>query len=52
LAKPVTARGLYNRIASVIENPRRFVRASEYFGPDRRRSVNDFMGSDKRDDEE
>lgn len=52
LAKPVTAKNLYNRITSVIENPRRFVRTSEYFGPDRRRSVKDFMGSDKRDDEE
>ncbi|NKB56901.1 MAG: response regulator [Alphaproteobacteria bacterium] len=52
LAKPVTAKGLYSRIASVIENPRQFVRASEYFGPDRRRTVKDFMGMDRRGDEE
>lgn len=48
LAKPVTAKGLYSRMVSVIENPRQFVRASEYFGPDRRRSVKDFMGMDRR----
>ncbi len=48
LAKPVTANGLYTRIATVIENPRQFVRASEYFGPDRRRTVKDFMGEDRR----
>jgi len=50
LAKPVTAKGLYNRIATVIESPRQFVRASEYFGPDRRRSVKEFMGMDRRSD--
>lgn len=48
LAKPVTAKGLYSRMASVIENPRQFVRVSEYFGPDRRRSVKDFMGMERR----
>lgn len=52
LAKPVTAKGLYSRIVTVIENPRQFVRASEYFGPDRRRSVKDFMGMDRRGEEE
>jgi len=50
LAKPVTAKGLYSRIATVIERPRQFVRASEYFGPDRRRSVKEFMGMDRRSD--
>jgi two-component system chemotaxis response regulator CheY len=51
LTKPVTAKGLYSRLTSVIENPRQFVRASEYFGPDRRRTVKDFMGENKRGDE-
>jgi two-component system chemotaxis response regulator CheY len=50
LAKPVTAKGLYSRIATVIERPRQFVRASEYFGPGRRRSVKEFMGMDRRSD--
>jgi DNA-binding response OmpR family regulator len=52
LAKPVTAKGLYSRIATVIENPRQFVRASEYFGPDRRRTVKDFMGMGRREDDD
>lgn len=50
LAKPVTAQGLYSRIAMVIENPRQFVRTSVYFGPDRRRSIRDFMGEERRGD--
>jgi CheY-like chemotaxis protein len=37
LSKPVTARGVIERITRVIENPRPFVRTSDYFGPDRRR---------------
>ncbi len=37
LAKPVSATKLYSRIRRIIENPRPFVRAGLYFGPDRRR---------------
>ncbi len=37
LSKPVTARGVLERIAQVVDNPRAFVRTSAYFGPDRRR---------------
>jgi len=37
LAKPVTARNLFLRIAEVIERPRPYVRCGDYFGPDRRR---------------
>ena len=37
LAKPVTARGVVERIGEAIENARPFIRAPEYFGPDRRR---------------
>ena len=37
LAKPISAKGLYSRISSIIESPRTFIRASGYFGPDRRR---------------
>ena len=50
LTKPVTASGLYSRISTVIESPRQFVRASEYFGPDRRRTVKEFMGLERRSD--
>ena len=37
LSKPVTGRGVIERITNVIESPRPFVRAAGYFGPDRRR---------------
>lgn len=37
LAKPVSAKKLYGKIRSIIENPRAFIRTEDYFGPDRRR---------------
>lgn len=37
LAKPLTARGVLDRVALVIDHPRGFVRTDTYFGPDRRR---------------
>ena len=37
LAKPLTAKGVIERINQVIEHPRPFVRTETYFGPDRRR---------------
>jgi len=37
LSKPVTARGVIERINRVVEHPRSFVRTTDYFGPDRRR---------------
>ena len=37
LAKPISAKALYQRFASFIENSRPFVRTSSFFGPDRRR---------------
>ena len=37
LSKPVTARGVIERINRVVEHPRSFVRSNDYFGPDRRR---------------
>ena len=37
LAKPVTARGVIERIGEGVEHPRPYVRAPDYFGPDRRR---------------
>lgn len=42
VAKPISAKSLYSRIYSIIDNPRSFVRTSGingYFGPDRRRKV-------------
>jgi DNA-binding response OmpR family regulator len=37
LAKPVRPVDLYNRLVSLIERPRLFVKSAGYFGPDRRR---------------
>lgn len=49
LAKPVSAKALYRRISSVIEQPRNFVRTSTYFGPDRRRRNDpNYTGSRRR----
>ncbi len=37
LAKPITARGVIERIHQIIDHSRPFVRTDDYFGPDRRR---------------
>ncbi len=37
LVKPVSAKSLYARVATVVLRPRPFVRSRTYFGPDRRR---------------
>ena len=37
LAKPISAKALYSRLASIIEHPRPFIRTKTYFGPCRRR---------------
>ena len=52
MAMPFSVTTLYNRLVFIIEQPRLFVCDGEYFGPDRRRSVKDFMGAEKRSGEE
>lgn len=53
LAKPISALELYERIRSVIAHPRPFVRTKSYFGPDRRRRLEDFYsGTERRADDE
>lgn len=50
LVKPYTSRDLYNRIVQVIEKPRQFVDAGDFFGPDRRRKRNfHYEGPSRRD---
>jgi len=57
LAKPLTARGVIERLNQVIEHNRGFVRTDTYFGPDRRRRADPrFRGPyrrarDPKDDE-
>lgn len=49
LCKPISARGLYLRIANCILNQRDFVRTRGFFGPDRRRFQNpNFSGDERR----
>lgn len=49
LTKPVSAKALYNHIASVIQNARPFVRTETYFGPDRRRGLDpNYKGPERR----
>jgi two-component system, chemotaxis family, chemotaxis protein CheY len=49
LVKPISAKGLYQRIASVVMHPRPFIRTGSYFGPCRRRTgVTQFSGPDRR----
>ena len=43
LAKPISAKALYQRIVNVVANPRPFIKTKTYFGPDRRRNVNPTM---------
>jgi len=50
LAKPISAKSLLKRIQSVIDHPRQYVRADEYFGPDRRRRDMPHTGPNRRDD--
>ncbi|MBT7486930.1 MAG: response regulator [Rhodospirillales bacterium] len=55
LAKPVSAKRLYERIKSVIEKPRSFIEVkgmTAYFGPDRRRRpMPGYKGPERRKDE-
>jgi CheY-like chemotaxis protein len=50
LVKPFNARDLYKRIAQIIERPRQFVRADDFFGPDRRRKKDEtYQGQMRRE---
>lgn len=49
LAKPISAKSLYERILNVVANPRPFIRSKTYFGPDRRRNANqNYIGPERR----
>lgn len=54
LVKPFTASDLAKRIAYVMDHPRDFVKANDFFGPDRRRkdrSTARYAGKLRRDDD-
>lgn len=48
LKKPISAATLLERIVYVVEQPRPFVRAPTFVGPDRRRRQEPFDGEDRR----
>jgi CheY-like chemotaxis protein len=49
LAKPISAKGLYQRILNVVASPRPFIKTKTYFGPDRRRNTNNtYIGPERR----
>jgi two-component system, chemotaxis family, chemotaxis protein CheY len=49
MAKPISAKALYQRIINVVANPRPFIKTKSYFGPDRRRNVKpNNSGPDRR----
>ena len=49
LAKPISAKGLYQRILNVVASPRPFIKTKTYFGPDRRRNTsNAYIGPERR----
>lgn len=51
LRKPICAADLYRRVVEVVERPRPFIRSKGYFGPDRRRRVDEnYRGEERRKD--
>ncbi len=49
VAKPITAKAVFDRIKAVILKPRPFIKAESYFGPDRRRlKVQNYKGPFRR----
>ncbi len=51
LAKPISAKSLYQRVSNIVLNPRPFIKAGDYFGPDRRRTQNaalNYSGPERR----
>lgn len=53
LVKPFNVNDMYKRIVQVIEKPRKFVKAEEFFGPDRRRKDDvEYKGVKKRTTDE
>ena len=49
LAKPISAKSLHRRILNIVFNPRPFIKAKTYFGPDRRRNAKmTYAGEERR----
>ena len=48
MAKPITVKSIEEKVRATIQQPRPFVDASQYFGPDRRRREGDEVPNDRR----
>lgn len=50
LCKPISAKALHQRITSILLNPKPFIKANSYFGPDRRRPnvASTYRGPERR----
>jgi two-component system, chemotaxis family, chemotaxis protein CheY len=49
LVKPISSKGLYDRVLTVVAFPRPYIRTKSFFGPDRRRGAsNTYSGPDRR----
>ena len=49
LAKPISAKALYQRILNIVVSQRSFIKTRTYFGPDRRRNTNlTYVGPERR----
>lgn len=48
LAKPLTAKAMFQRLKSVILEPRAFIMTDEFLGPDRRRANRSYTGPERR----
>lgn len=48
LAKPLSAKLLYDRISTVVESERQFIKCAKYVGPDRRRRDGAYGGQERR----
>lgn len=52
VSKPLSPKSLFDRVVSIINRPRQFVRAGEFSGPDRRRrQLQNYSGPKRRADE-
>ncbi|MDH3233792.1 MAG: response regulator [Alphaproteobacteria bacterium] len=48
IAKPFTVDAIYKRLVALIERPRPFIRLDSYFGPCRRRKIEEFADDERR----
>ena len=48
--KPISGRELWRKLAAIVNEPRPFIRAGDFFGPDRRRKF-EIVSADRRQEE-